>query len=138
MALNAIDGMMAREYNMATDLGAVLNEVGDILSDCLLYLPLALIDSVSIWPVVLFSIGAIATEFCGLLGKALGGSRQYQGPMGKSDRAFFIGALAFFTAFPTIKTLWKWIFIAAALLTVWTCKKRISNALIELKEKQQC
>src|SRR5690349_16371261 len=33
MALNAIDGMMARELNMKATLGAVLNEAGDVLSD---------------------------------------------------------------------------------------------------------
>src|SRR3954462_5322273 len=41
MALNAIDGMMARELGMATQLGAVLNELGDAVSDLGLYLPLA-------------------------------------------------------------------------------------------------
>src|SRR5262245_13351190 len=40
MALNALDGMMAREHALKTDLGAVLNEVGDVLSDLALYLPL--------------------------------------------------------------------------------------------------
>ena len=33
MALNAIDGMMAREHNQASTLGAILNEVGDIVAD---------------------------------------------------------------------------------------------------------
>lgn len=33
MALNAIDGMMARELNMQSASGAVLNEVGDVISD---------------------------------------------------------------------------------------------------------
>ena len=33
MALNAIDGMMARELAMSSDLGAVLNELGDALSE---------------------------------------------------------------------------------------------------------
>ena len=33
MALNAIDGMIAKEHNQKTDLGAILNELGDMLSD---------------------------------------------------------------------------------------------------------
>ena len=37
MALNAIDGMLAREHNMKTPLGAILNELGDVLSDSALY-----------------------------------------------------------------------------------------------------
>ena len=31
MALNAIDGMLAREHNQKSRLGAVLNEVGDVV-----------------------------------------------------------------------------------------------------------
>ena len=47
MALNAIDGMLAREHNMKSRLGAVLNEIGDVLADTALYLPLALVPGVS-------------------------------------------------------------------------------------------
>ena len=47
MALNAIDGMLAREHNMQSALGAVLNEIGDVLSDAALYLPLALVSGVN-------------------------------------------------------------------------------------------
>ena len=31
MALNAIDGMLAREHNQKSSLGAILNELGDVL-----------------------------------------------------------------------------------------------------------
>ena len=33
--------MLAREHDMKTRLGAILNELGDVLSDSALYLPLA-------------------------------------------------------------------------------------------------
>ncbi len=39
MALNAIDGMLAREYGQKSKLGAYLNELGDVVSDSALYLP---------------------------------------------------------------------------------------------------
>src|ERR1700749_2501043 len=42
MALNAIDGMLARAFNQKSRLGAVLNELGDVVSDTALYLPFAL------------------------------------------------------------------------------------------------
>jgi phosphatidylglycerophosphate synthase len=134
MALNAIDGMMARELNMASPLGAVLNELGDALSDLGLYLPLAFVREESAWPVIAFSIGAVLTEFCGLLGRALGASRRYDGPMGKSDRAFVVGAtgLASF-ALPEALALWPWIFSIAAALTLVTCLNRLSKSLKELK-----
>src|SRR5689334_22253802 len=40
MALNAIDGMLAREHGQKSRLGAVLNEAGDVVSDAALYLAL--------------------------------------------------------------------------------------------------
>jgi CDP-diacylglycerol--glycerol-3-phosphate 3-phosphatidyltransferase len=134
MALNAIDGMMARELNMASSLGAVLNELGDALSDLGLYLPLALVREGSEWPVIAFSIGAVLTEFCGVLGRALGASRRYEGPMGKSDRAFLVGALGLLSfVSPGALSLWPWIFSIAAALTAITCLNRVSKSLKELK-----
>lgn len=132
MALNALDGMMARELDMKSDLGAVLNEVGDVLSDCGLYLPLALVAPPALWPAVLFTLLAALTELCGLLGQALGGARQYQGPMGKSDRAFVVGALALATAMrPTLLTAWPWVFGLAAALAAVTCLRRCQAALAQ-------
>ena len=37
MALNAIDGMLAREFGQKSRLGAYLNELGDVVSDAALY-----------------------------------------------------------------------------------------------------
>jgi phosphatidylglycerophosphate synthase len=126
MALNAIDGMMARELNMATRLGAVLNEVGDVLSDLALYLPLAFVSQDAQWPVVAFATGSMLTEFCGVLGNTLGAGRRYEGPMGKSDRAFLAGALALLTfAVPEALTWWYWVFSAASALTLLTCWNRL-------------
>ena len=134
MALNAIDGMMARELNMSTQLGAALNELGDAVSDLGLYLPLAFVYGPARWPVVAFSIGGVLTEFSGVLGRALGASRHYEGPMGKSDRAFVVGALGLATyLFPDIGSAWPWIFAVAAFLTVGTCLNRVSQALKELR-----
>ncbi len=133
MALNAIDGMMARELNLKSASGAVLNEVGDVISDVALYLPLAFVHPPSLWPVVAFSFGAVLTEFCGVLTQALGTTRHYEGPMGKSDRAFFVGALGLITPFaPGLFKFWPWLFAAAAVLTALTCLNRLRRALAEL------
>ncbi|RZJ41766.1 MAG: CDP-alcohol phosphatidyltransferase family protein, partial [Chryseobacterium sp.] len=40
MALNALDGMMARKFNQTSKMGEVLNEVGDIVSDVIVFFPL--------------------------------------------------------------------------------------------------
>lgn len=131
MALNAIDGMMARELGMKSHLGGVLNEVGDVVSDFALYLPLAIH---ALWPAIAFAFGAVLTEFCGVLGQALSGTREYQGPMGKSDRALVIGALGFFTYFfPRVQEAWPWVLGIGAALALLTCVNRSRAALRRIK-----
>jgi len=93
MALNAIDGMLAREHGMKTKLGAVLNELGDVVSDTGLYLPLALVPGVAPPLIVLIVILAVMGEMMGVVGVQIGASRRYDGPLGKSDRAFAFGLL---------------------------------------------
>jgi CDP-diacylglycerol--glycerol-3-phosphate 3-phosphatidyltransferase len=96
MALNAIDGMLAREHNMKSRLGAILNEAGDVISDAALYLPLARVagfDHYGPWALAVIVVLAGVSELTGVLGATIGGSRRYDGPMGKSDRALVFGAV---------------------------------------------
>jgi CDP-diacylglycerol--glycerol-3-phosphate 3-phosphatidyltransferase len=92
MALNAIDGMLAREHGMKSALGGILNELGDVVSDAALYLPLAWVPGVEPWLVVAMVVLAGLTEMTGVVAVAIGASRRYDGPMGKSDRALVLGA----------------------------------------------
>lgn len=98
MALNAVDGMLAREYGQASRRGAVLNELGDMVSDAVLYLPLALVAGFHPGFVVLIVVLALIGEAVGILAQALGAPRNYAGPMGKSDRAAAFGLCAVLTA----------------------------------------
>jgi len=91
MALNAIDGMLAREHDMQSSLGAILNELGDVISDVALYLPFALLDERGSWLVVMICLLAVISEMMGVVAVQIGASRRYDGPMGKSDRAFVFG-----------------------------------------------
>jgi CDP-diacylglycerol---glycerol-3-phosphate 3-phosphatidyltransferase len=94
MALNAVDGMLAREHGQQTRLGALLNELGDVVSDVALYLPLAWVPGLNVPLIELIVVLAVMSEMAGVLGQTIGASRRYDGPMGKSDRAFWLGALA--------------------------------------------
>lgn len=94
MALNAIDGMLAREHAMRSNLGAVLNELGDVVSDAALFLPFALLPGVPAWAIVTIVVLAQICELAGVVGVQIGAERRYDGPMGKSDSAFFFAALA--------------------------------------------
>ena len=94
MGLNAIDGMLAREHGQKTRLGAMLNELGDVVSDAALYLPLAWVPGLNVPLIELIVVLAVVSEMAGVLGVTIGATRRYDGPMGKSDRAFWLGALA--------------------------------------------
>lgn len=130
MALNAIDGMLAKEHDMKTDAGVMLNEMSDLLSDAALYLPFALIEGVSATWVVLFVIMAILTEMAGVLGAVIGGVRRYDGPMGKSDRAFVIGTLSLGLGLGVLPDGWfDAIMIVATLMGGWTVLRRSVRGL---------
>ena len=91
MILNALDGMMAREFQQTTSLGEILNELGDVISDVFIFFPLLKYHPESLYLVVIFIVLSVLNEFAGVMGKVLGGERRYEGPMGKSDRALLIG-----------------------------------------------
>lgn len=130
MALNAIDGMLAREFNQQSTLGAVLNEIGDVVADAVLYLAFAFVAGIAPWLVVTVVLLALLTEFCGLLCQTLTGVRNYRGPLGKSDRAFVFGALGLAIAlWPQATTLFNLVFALSALLLVWTCINRCRSAV---------
>ncbi len=93
MGLNAIDGMLAREHGQQSKLGALLNELGDVMSDAALYLPLAWVPMVYVPLIEGIVVLAVVSEMAGVVAVQIGAKRQYQGPMGKSDRALWFGAL---------------------------------------------
>jgi CDP-diacylglycerol--glycerol-3-phosphate 3-phosphatidyltransferase len=93
MGLNAVDGMLAREHNMKSPFGAILNELGDVFSDAALYAPLALWPGFSAPFMMAVVFLAAASEMTGVVAVQIGASRRYDGPMGKSDRAFWFGLL---------------------------------------------
>ena len=91
MALNALDGLLARQTGQQTRLGAVLNETCDLVADLALYLPVALLPGENGMLAVVAAAGAAVSEQAGLAALAAGSARRFDGPMGKSDRAFAYG-----------------------------------------------
>lgn len=94
MALDAIDGLLAREHDMESNLGVVLNELGDVVSDSVLYLPLAVLTGTNLWLVIIFVLLALISEMTSVVGTLIGASRRNDGPLGKSDRAFWVSLMA--------------------------------------------
>ena len=138
MALNAIDGMLAREHGMQSGLGGFLNELSDVAADAALYLPFALVPGISPLLVVTVVILSIMTEMAGVVAVQVGASRRYDGPMGKSDRAFVFGLLALLLGIGIDLQWWAnaalGIVAALAALTVFN---RVSRALKELASSDE-
>jgi CDP-diacylglycerol--glycerol-3-phosphate 3-phosphatidyltransferase len=129
LALNALDGLMAREHGQASRLGAVLNEAGDMISDLALYLPFARVPGVEPGIAVAAAAGAVATELAGLAAQSVGGARRYDGPMGKSDRALVYGAVALALGLGTPAAPWLDVILAAVVvLELATMIRRVRRA----------
>ena len=135
MALNAIDGMLAREHDMQSALGGLLNELGDVISDIALYVPFGLIAGLA--PVVVNAavVFAVLGEMTGVIAVQIGASRRYDGPMGKSDRAFAFGLLAMLIGVGLEPGRWSDAFLTViALLAAVTVINRARAALDELDQ----
>jgi len=131
MALNALDGMMARQYNMQSQLGEILNELGDVVSDLAIVLPFVIIPQANSYIIILFAVLAILNEFSGVLGKAMGGERRYDGPMGKSDRALLIGIFCIVYFFwEGVANYTDWIFGFACALIILSTITRLKKSII--------
>jgi CDP-diacylglycerol--glycerol-3-phosphate 3-phosphatidyltransferase len=133
MALNAVDGMLAREHGQKSRLGFYLNEIADVVSDAALYAPFALVA-----PFGPFGIGALIllsmlTEFAGVLGPGIGATRRYDGPMGKSDRAAVFGALGLWIGLSLPLPDWVgWGVAVVAALLIVTVVNRVRGGLDEI------
>jgi CDP-diacylglycerol--glycerol-3-phosphate 3-phosphatidyltransferase len=94
LALNALDGSVARRTDRASHSGAVVNEIADRAADTAFMVPAAF----AVEPAL--AVGATAaaylTSLTGVMGSATGTGRLTGGPMGKADRVALIalGAVA--------------------------------------------
>jgi CDP-diacylglycerol--glycerol-3-phosphate 3-phosphatidyltransferase len=130
MALNALDGMMARTYNMQSKVGEILNELGDVVSDLCVFFPLLLLFKLNIYVLLLFLFLSVINEYTGVLAKAISGNRRYDGPMGKSDRAFVVGLVSLILYFNFSLVYYaNYIFIFLSILLAISTSVRIFKIL---------
>lgn len=85
LALNALDGSIARRTRRARPFGTALNEIGDRVSDA------AMLGAMGFVANPALAVGSLASSYLasstGVLALALTGARDSGGPMGKADRA---------------------------------------------------
>ena len=125
MALNAIDGLLAKEHDMKTKRGAMFNEMSDVIADVALFLPFTLIVGINPIYVVLFTVVGVFNEMGGVVAQTLNGERRYDGPMGKSDRVFVVGFIALLLGLGIEAGLWvDVLFVLATFLAVLSTYNR--------------
>lgn len=130
MALNAVDGMLAREFGQQSKLGAYLNELCDAVSDAALYAPFAILPPFGPAWVGLVIVMALLSEYAGVLAPMVGAARRYDGPLGKSDRALLFGALGFWAGVGGPLPSWTgWLMPLLALLLAATVANRVRAGL---------
>jgi len=130
MALNALDGMVAREFGQMSRRGALLNEMADVLADTALYLPLALVGGIEPVLLSLVVILGVIGEMAGVVAVQIGAERRYDGPLGKSDRAFLFGLLALLLGIGVPAGAWiQALLLAMAVLGLVTIGNRSRQAL---------
>lgn len=133
MALNAVDGMLAREFGQKSALGGFLNEATDVIADAALILPFAVLPGFSPAAVVAACLGAWLTEFVGVVSVAVGGERRYDGPMGKSDRAFVFGLVALLAALGlSFESSGPWLIGLLLVLLAATVVNRVRGGLAQV------
>ena len=130
MALNALDGLMARQYHQQSKLGEVLNEIGDVVSDLFVYFPLIKFQPSSGLLITIFLCLSILNEFAGILAKVISGQRRYEGPMGKSDRAFLVGLYGLLQFFCVdITSIASYLFIIINFLLLLSTYLRVKRSI---------
>jgi CDP-diacylglycerol--glycerol-3-phosphate 3-phosphatidyltransferase len=98
MALATIDGTLAIDFGQKSRFGGVLNEVGDIISDIAMFVPLAFLPTFPLIWIALVVLLTMMTEIAGIVGPVLGSSRRIEGPFGKVDRALAVGVIGVWLA----------------------------------------
>jgi CDP-diacylglycerol---glycerol-3-phosphate 3-phosphatidyltransferase len=137
MAFNAIDGMLAREFNQQSHLGAFYNELCDVIADTALFVSLIVFPSINPTLLLFMIFLSILSEYTGVMAPLIGQKRRYDGPMGKSDRAFWTSVIALIIivqsiihfSFITLTYINNTILSIIILLLLITIYNRIKNSI---------
>jgi len=101
LALNALDGMVARQALTARPAGELLNEMGDRAGDLALVGGLVMSGYGDVRLGALALVAMLLPSSVGVAARAAGGGRRYEGPLSKPDRMAVVATAAMLTpAFP--------------------------------------
>lgn len=128
LALNALDGAVARRIGSGRPFGDVMNEMSDRISDVAMLAPLAFV----VQPALAFAAltCALLASAAGCAGRAVTGGRMSGGPMGKADRVAVVAVAAAGAALTSSSTpldVAAWTIGAGSLLTMAARVARLSR-----------
>lgn len=117
-----LDGAVARARGVSRPWGFVLNELGDRVSDLLMFAGLTALaareyagwGSPQVGYVLVAALAATLPTFCSLAAAGAGATRRNGGPFGKTERCL-VAVLA--TAFPGAMVFWAALITAGSLCT---------------------
>jgi CDP-diacylglycerol--glycerol-3-phosphate 3-phosphatidyltransferase len=125
LALNLMDGQVARELGLDDPWGEVKNEFGDRIADVAIFLGISFGGYADVSLVTLALAMILCVSYLGVFGKALGGPRVYGGIFGKGDRMI---SLAVFTLYPLLSGNLEsinWYLVFASVAAVITILQRL-------------
>ena len=132
MMMNALDGLLSREYKLASAAGELLNEGVDVIGDIICYGILYIVSGIPKFPLIIYLMLIWAAEFFGVLGKSMpGGVRRYENVLsGKPDRALWMGLFSIILFFnPQFIKYSGYYFTGLSGLLLLTCILRIKKIL---------
>ncbi|HXP78046.1 MAG TPA: CDP-alcohol phosphatidyltransferase family protein [Stellaceae bacterium] len=134
LALNHMDGIIARERGMKTPLGGLLNEMATPVEDMALYLPLAARSEMPAALIVCVVMSCALVEVAGLASLAIGGARRFDGPMSKVVRGVFFGMLVIAVVLRLAPASWApSALVLALILLAVTAGNRLRRAVEEIR-----
>ncbi|MCL7476099.1 MAG: CDP-alcohol phosphatidyltransferase family protein [ANME-2 cluster archaeon] len=134
---DAVDGVMARLFNMQSDRGDFLDHVIDRYADTFIICGIFFAGYVH-WMVGVAAItGVLITSYMGTQAQAVGGTRHYGGIMGRADRLALIimvsAANIFYTGQTYSMELLGWTIVVIAVTSHFTAMQRFLHTWGEIE-----
>lgn len=125
LGLNLMDGQVARGLGMADAWGEVKNELGDRIADIAVLLGLVFGGYTDVRLAALVLALVLCVSYIGILGKAVGGPRVYEGLFGKGDRMLCLSAFIVYALLSADVRSFDWFLAVAALAALVTIVQRL-------------
>jgi CDP-diacylglycerol--glycerol-3-phosphate 3-phosphatidyltransferase len=106
MLLNVTAGMLARESGNGRQLGTLFEELWDLVTEIILYLPFATVTGVSLMPIFIVICLGIISEVIRIVAIPIAYERHYDLPMRKGSMALVFGTLGLLLGLDVVSRYW--------------------------------